>query len=159
MRCLLFRALAFLGLWLVISGFSTSDLVVGLAVAVIAAFSSARLLPCAGFRLNLLACVEMVLGLPLQIAVAGIDIARRALHPDLPLSPGFIEYTSHFPEGVSRNAFTALVSMQPGSVPIAGHKGGDFMIHCLDDTRPVGAAVAADEARLSRAFGLDRARG
>ncbi|PPD44042.1 MAG: sodium:proton antiporter [Methylocystis sp.] len=159
MRCFLLRSLVFLGLWLVISGVSTSDLALGLAVAVIAAFASARLLPCTGVRLNPRACVEMALGLPFQIAVAGIEIARRALHPKLPLSPGFIEYTSHLPEGVSRNAFTALVSMQPGSVPIAGHKGGDILIHCLDDTRPVGAAVEADEAKLSRAFGLDRTRG
>ena len=119
MRCLSFRVLAFLGLWLAISGFSTSDLAIGLAVAIFAAWVSVRLLPCAGIRLNLRACVEMALRLPFQVAVAGIDIARRALHPDLPLRPGFIEYTSHLPDGVSRSVFTVLVSMQPGAVPIA----------------------------------------
>lgn len=155
----LVRVLTFLGLWLVISGFSSSDLAIGLAAAVIAAWVGSRLLPSDAIRLNLRACVQLALRLPFQIAVAGMDIARRALHPDLPLKPGFIEYTSHLPEGVSRNAFTVLVSMQPGSVPIAGHRRGDFMIHCLDETRPVGAALEADEARLSRAFGLDRARG
>jgi multicomponent Na+:H+ antiporter subunit E len=101
----------------------------------------------------------MALWLPLQIAVAGIDIARRALHPRLPLRPGFIEYRSHIPAGVSRSAFTVFVSMQPGAVPIQTDRNGDFMIHCLDDTLPIAAALEADEARLSKAFGLDNAHG
>jgi multicomponent Na+:H+ antiporter subunit E len=154
-----FRALAFLGLWLVTSGFSISDLVLGLAVAVIAAITSGRLLPTAGVRLSPRGCVELALRLPLQIGIAGVDIARRALSPDLPLRPGFVGYTSHLPDGMPRRAFTVVVSMQPGSVPIAGHRSGDFIIHCIDDTLPIEAALRADEARLSRAFGLDRGDG
>jgi multicomponent Na+:H+ antiporter subunit E len=159
MMRLWFRALTFLGLWLVISGFSISDLVLGLAVAVIAAFTSVRLLPGAGVRLSLRGCVELILRLPLQIGIAGADIARRALTPDLPLRPGFVEYTSHLPDGVPRRVFAIVISMQPGSAPIAGHRSGDFIIHCIDDTLPVSAGLRADESRLSRAFGLDRADG
>lgn len=159
MRCLWSRVLAFLGLWLIISGVSASDLAVGLVAALAAACASIRLLPCVDVRLNLRACARMALRLPLQIAVAGADIARRALHPALPLHPGFIRYASRLPEGLPRSAFTILVSMQPGSVPIAGHRSNDFVIHCIDDTLPVGAALEADEARLSTASGLDRAHG
>lgn len=159
MRCLWSRGLAFLGLWLIISGVSASDLAVGLVAALAAACASVRLLPCVDAPLNLRACVEMTLQLPFPIVVAGADIARRALHPALPLHPGFIRYASRLPEGLPRSAFTVLVSMQPGSVPIAGHRSDSFTIHCIDDTRPVGAALEADEARLSTAFGLDRAHG
>jgi multicomponent Na+:H+ antiporter subunit E len=159
MRCLWFRVLAFLGLWLAISGVSSSDFAIGLAVAIFAAWVSVRLLPCADIRFNLRACVEMALRLPFQVAVAGIDIARRAFHPDLPLRPGFVAYTSHLPDGVSRNIFTVLVSLQPGTVPIAADRNGDFRIHCLDDTLPVAAALEADEAQLSKAFGLEGVRG
>lgn len=159
MRCFFSRSTLFLCLWFVIGGFSGPDFVIGLAAAVIAAVASVRLSPCSSVRFNLRACIGMSLRLPLQALDAGMDVARRALHPDLPIRPGFIQYTSDFPEGAARSVFTALVSMQPGSVPIPADRSGDFSVHCLDDSRPVAAALAADEARLKSALSLERAHG
>jgi multicomponent Na+:H+ antiporter subunit E len=155
MNCFWHRLLGFLSLWLVISGASAAELAVGLPVAVIAAAVSIRFLPCAPMRLNLRECVVIALRLPYQACAAGLDIALRALHPKPPLRPGFIRYHSQLPEGALQSAFTVLVSMQPGSVPIAVGRDCDFMVHCLDETRPVGDALAADEARLAKAAGLD----
>jgi multicomponent Na+:H+ antiporter subunit E len=159
MKCHFFRALFFLGVWLVISGFSPSGFAVGLAAAIAAAVVSARLLPCAGTRIRLRACGEMALRLPIQSAIAGFNVARRAFRPQLPMRPGFVVYTSRLPEGVSRSIFTVLVSMQPGSVPIAADRNGDFAVHCLDDKQPIGAALAADEVRVARVFDLERRHG
>ena len=139
---------------LVIGGFSGPDFVIGLAAAVIAAVASVRLSPCSSFQFDLRACVGMFLRLFLQSLAAGMDVARRALHPDLPIRPGFIQCTSELPEGAARSAFTVLVSMQPGSVPIPARQKWRFMVHCLDDTLPVGAALDADEARLRRGVWL-----
>jgi multicomponent Na+:H+ antiporter subunit E len=159
MRCLSTRTLVFLFLWFSVSGVSAADFAVGLATAILAGLASVRLLPCSGVRINFGNCLEIAVRLPFQAFTAGTDIARRALHPDLPLRPGFIRYTSHLPEGSSRNVFTALVSMQPGSVPIAIGRDDDFVVHCLDLGLPVGAALAADEARLRKALGMESARG
>jgi len=101
----------------------------------------------------------MALRLPIQSAVAGIDAARRAFHPQLPMRPGFIVYTSQLPEGAPRSIFTVLVSMQPGSVPIAADRNGDFAVHCLDNKQPIGTALAADEVRVARAFDLESRHG
>jgi multicomponent Na+:H+ antiporter subunit E len=159
MRCLPTRTLGFLFLWFSVSGVSAADFAIGLGTAILAAIASVRLMPCSDVPVNFAKCLEIAVRLPFQAFVAGTNIARRALHPALPLRPGFIRYASHLPEGSPRNAFAALVSMQPGSVPIATGRDDDFIVHCLDLDLPVGAALAADEARLRKALGLESARG
>ena len=89
-----------------------------------------------------------------QSVVAGLDVARRALDPRLPLRPGFVTYPVGFPPGTARNAFTTLTSLLPGTVP-AGEEGGAVLYHCLDVDQPVVSQLAAEEAALSRALGDD----
>jgi multicomponent Na+:H+ antiporter subunit E len=90
----------------------------------------------------------------IQSIVAGIDVARRALDPRLPLRPGFVSYPVCFPPGPARNAFTSLTSLLPGTVP-AGDDGEHLVYHCLDVDQPVVAQLAAEETALSRAVGDD----
>ena len=86
-----------------------------------------------------------------QSVVAGMDVARRALDPRLPLRPGFVTYPVRFPPGTARNAFAALTSLLPGTVP-AGDEDGQLVYHCLDVDQPVVSQLAAEEAALSRAL-------
>jgi multicomponent Na+:H+ antiporter subunit E len=89
-----------------------------------------------------------------QSIVAGVDVARRALDPRLPLRPGFVAYPVRFPPGTARNAFTTLTSLLPGTVP-AGEENGQLVYHCLDVDQPVASQLAAEEAALSRAIRHD----
>ena len=85
--------------------------------------------------------------------LAGADVARRALDPKLPLDPGFMRYPSGLPPGTARNAFTALMSLLPGTVPVGSDQNGALVIHCLDVRQPVAAQLAAEEALLVRIIG------
>jgi hypothetical protein len=87
----------------------------------------------------------------LQSVIGGLDVARRALDPRLPLRPGLVAYPVHFPPGMTRNVFTTLTSLLPGTVP-TGEDNGQLVYHCLDVNQPVASQLAAEEAALSRAL-------
>jgi multicomponent Na+:H+ antiporter subunit E len=154
LRGSLARAAGFLGFWLILSGFTLADLVVGSLAAVMATWASLRLLPSGQRRFRPIALTRLVLRFLYQSIVAGIDVARRALDPRLPLRPGFVSYPVCFPPGPARNAFTSLTSLLPGTVP-AGDDGEHLVYHCLDVDQPVVAQLAAEETALSRAVGDD----
>ncbi len=83
--------------------------------------------------------------------VAGVDVARRALDPRLPLHPGFVAYPTRLSRGVRRNVFTTLTSLLPGTVP-TGQEDDLILYHCLDVGQPVVEELAAEEAALVRAL-------
>ena len=88
-----------------------------------------------------------------QAVVAGFDVAWRALHPRLPLQPGFVTYQPLYPPGTRRNAFCAVTSLLPGTLPSGPAAEGGLLIHCLDQTQPVTDQLAVEEALLARTFG------
>jgi multicomponent Na+:H+ antiporter subunit E len=57
------------------------------------------------------------------------------------------------PPGLIRDAFCALASLLPGTVPSGSDEDGVLLVHCLDVGQPVLAQLAEDEARLARALG------
>jgi multicomponent Na+:H+ antiporter subunit E len=157
MLCLFCRTLVLLVTWSIISGITKGDLAIGVVTAAAAALVSVRLAPCASAYPNLAACVMIALRLPMKAMVAGADVARRALHPGLPLAPGFIPYKCSLSQGPGRNAYSALVSMLPGSVPIEINRDGDFLIHCLDAKLSVAEGLAREEAEFRTALSLENA--
>jgi multicomponent Na+:H+ antiporter subunit E len=147
------RALAFFVLWATLIGTSPLNLLVGLPAAAAATWASLSLLP-AGRRPVSPAGVMLLLArVPYQSLVAGIDVARRALSPDMPLQPGFISYATRLPPGPAPNAFRALVSLQPGTLPVSIEADGDILVHCLDTREPVAAQLAAEENLFIRLVG------
>ena len=146
----LLRATAFLLLWLVLAGADPADLVAGAVAVVAGTWTSLRLLPPGSARVSPVALAHLAC----QSVIAGADVARRAFDPRLPLRPGFVRYPVRFPPGPARNAFTALTSLLPGTVP-AGEEHGQLLYHCLDIDQPVASQLAAEEAALSRALGHD----
>ena len=150
----LLRVAAFLALWTILCGTSSADLVLGTLVALLATWTSLRLLPPGQRRLRPIALTQLVLRFLRQSVGAGIDVAWRALHPRLPLHPGFVTYPVRFAPGTTRNVFTALTSLLPGTVPAGDGRGG-LLYHCLDTDQPVVSQLAAEEAALRRVFGDD----
>ena len=147
----LIRAIGFFGFWLILSGFKLADVPIGALAAVIATWASLWLLPPGQGSLRPVALGRLVLRFLGQSIAAGIDVAWRALDPRLPLRPGFVAYPVRFPPGTARNAFTALTSLLPGTVP-AGDDGGQLVYHCLDVDQPVVSQLAEEEAALARAL-------
>ncbi len=147
------RAVGFLGVWVVLSGYALVDLLPGVIAALAATWSSLHLLPPGPNRMQPLALTKVALRFLRQSLLAGADVARRALDPKLPLDPGFIRYSTGLPPGTARNAFTALMSLLPGTVPVGSDQSGALVIHCLDIWQPVAAQLAAEEALLVRVMG------
>jgi multicomponent Na+:H+ antiporter subunit E len=147
------RAIGFLGVWVILSGYALVDLVPGVIAALAATWVSLRLLPSGPNRLEPLALSKVALRFLRESVLAGADVARRALDPKLPLDPGFIPYSTGLPSGTARNAFTALMSLLPGTVPVGSDQSGGLVIHCLDIRQPVAAQLAAEEALFVRVIG------
>jgi len=150
-RATIARAIWFLVLWLALAGANPTDLVAGAASVVAATWTSLHLLPPDGSRRSPTAIARLALRFLCESVVAGVDVARRALDPRLPLRPGFVTYPVRFPPGRARNAFTILTSLLPGTVP-AGEDKGRLMYHCLDVAHPVASQLAAEEAALAGTF-------
>jgi multicomponent Na+:H+ antiporter subunit E len=146
------RALLYFGVWIVIDQSARpSHLLVGALASVAAAWVSVTLLPPAGGSVRLGALVRLLPRFLWQSLVAGVDVARRAFDPRLPLNPGLVVYRPQLPPGSARSLFTAYTSLLPGTVPCGDGDGG-VVYHCLDISQPIVEQLAAEEARLSRAI-------
>jgi multicomponent Na+:H+ antiporter subunit E len=152
-RSVVRRAIGFLVVWVVLSGYALVDLVPGVIAALAATWVSLRLLPSGPNLMQPLALSKIALRFLRESLLAGADVARRALDPKLPLDPGFIRYSTGLPPGTARNAFTAVMSLLPGTVPVGPDQSGALVIHCLDIGQPVAAQLAAEEALLVRVMG------
>ena len=153
------RAAIFFVFWLILSGTKPADFVVGALTAIAATWVSLLLLPAGQWRLNPVALTRLVLRFPLQSITAGIDVAWRAFARRPPLRPGFVVYRSRLPSGATRNAFTTLTSLLPGTLPCGADERGDLVIHCLDVDQPVLEQLGAEEVLLLEVLGGGRSDG
>ena len=146
------RALLYFGLWIVIDqSAKPANLFFGVLAAAAATWASAKLLPPSTGHVRLGALLLRLPRFLWQSLVAGVDVARRAFSPRLPLQPGFVDYPVGLPRGVARNAFGAISSLLPGSVPTAET---DTVIeyHALDLGQPVVESLAAEERAYAAAL-------
>jgi multicomponent Na+:H+ antiporter subunit E len=98
------RATWFAALWLVLSRAQPAGLPAGAVAVVAATWTSLKLLPAGAWRLAPGALLRAVARFLRQSVVAGVDVARRALDPRLPLQPGFVTCLMRAPPGAARSA-------------------------------------------------------
>jgi multicomponent Na+:H+ antiporter subunit E len=141
------RRLAFFGvLWLILTG--GEAMLLSVAVVPTASWLSVRLLP-AGRPMRFFALLAMAPGFLGRSLLGGIDVARRALDPRLPLDPGWVEVAVDLPDG-GKVALGGELSLMPGTLA-AGSDRGRLLVHVLDRKQDVEGAVRTEEAGLSRA--------
>jgi multicomponent Na+:H+ antiporter subunit E len=146
------RAALLFGIWIVIDqSAKPGNLVVGVLATVAATWLSLKLLPPAGGRVRVGALVALLPRFLWQSLVAGVDVARRAFSPSLPLAPGFVDYPVSLPRGSARNAFELISSLLPGSVP-TDEDERSIEYHCLDVEQPVVEQLAAEEQAYAKAL-------
>ena len=149
-----FRTAGLFVLWLALARWSVADMVAGLLAAALAGWASLTLLPPRpGRSRSLPALLQLALRFPGQSLAAGIDVARRALAPGLPLRPGFVLCRVGLRDETGRSAFRAFMSLQPGSIPVEDQPDGKLLIHCLDTQQPVEVNWRENEALFARAIG------
>lgn len=152
-RSALVRAGVFFCFWVIMAGTKPADLAAGLIAALIATAVSLMLLPPGQGRIRPLLLGVLALRFLRQSVVAGFDVAWRALHPRLPLRPGFVVHESQLPVGPARDAFCTMTSLLPGTLPTDVTGSDGILIHCLDTGLPVTAQLAAEEGLFDRALG------
>jgi multicomponent Na+:H+ antiporter subunit E len=139
------RALLFFGLWLVIDqSAKPGNLLFGIAATAGATWTSLWLLPPDTGRVRIGTLLRLLPRFLWNSLVAGVDVARRAFSPSLPLNPGFVDYPVVLPRGSARNAFELISSLLPGSVP-TDETEGLIEYHCLDVKQPVVEQLAVEE--------------
>lgn len=151
-RTALARGAGFLAVWIVLIGTAPSDLAVGLLTAAAAAWTSLALLPPGPHRVRLIVLLRLFPRFLWKSVVAGVDVARRALDPRLPLRTGFVPYPARFRNRTSRNAFATYTSLLPGTLPVEDD-GETLLYHCLDIDQPVAAELASEETVLVQVIG------
>lgn len=157
MRTAIVRGAGFLVLWVVLIGLDPTDAVVGVFTAAAATWVSLRLLPPGSHRLRLAALPRLALRFLWQSVIAGVDVARRAFDPRMPLKTGFVLYPTRYPRGPGRNAFASMTSLLPGTVPAEDDAQG-LLYHCLDVEQPIAEQLASEEQALSRTLPHPTAR-
>lgn len=144
----LIRGAGYFVLWMLLIGVYPADLLVGLIAATTAAGISIRLMPPERHHVRLLAVPRYLGHFAWQSVLGGIDVARRAFSPSMPMNPGLVRYSPQCPRGGTRNALASLSSLLPGTLTV---DDGDtvMLYHCLDLDQPVQEQLGAEEAAVA----------
>jgi multicomponent Na+:H+ antiporter subunit E len=134
------------------------DVAMGVFATACATWASLRLLPPAAGSLRFRALLALLPHFLWESVVGGIDVARRAFSPRMPLAPGYVKCPLDFPPGMARNTFATITSLMPGAVP-AGEDEDALLYHCLDTTQPVVEQMWEEERLLARALVAGRRHG
>ncbi len=138
-------------IWIVLTAGGPGSLTVGVPVILAAALASAFLLP------RLPWSPRGILGFAAYFLVqsvrGGVDVARRALHPALPIDPAVIEYRFRIAGELPRVALTNTISLLPGTLG-ADMDDSHLYVHTLDRQRDIQGDIAIAEQRVASLFGL-----
>ena len=134
------------GVWIVLAGAEAKALAVGAVAVPVATWLSFRLLPLRQHLVlwRLARHVPAFLGGSL---LGGLDVARRALSPAMPLAPGWVEVPVRLRDG-GRVAMGAELSLMPGTLA-AGARGDRLLVHLLDTEAGFERAIPRKEAAIA----------
>ena len=144
------RGAVFFGLWLVLTGAEPLGLPFGLIATLCATHASMRLWPPVPGTFVPSALPRLALTMLRQSFSAGWDVALRAFANPPRLAPGVIEVPLAIPPGPSRDAFRALASLAPGSLPLEDQPDGGLRLHALDLAMPLEKDLAETKAAFAR---------
>lgn len=89
-----------------------------------------------------------------QSVCGGADVAWRALHPALPLQPGFLDFRMRLEPEPARVFFVWIVSLLPGTA-VTDWSGDTATIHVLDQSdAQLESKLRELEERVAEVFGV-----
>jgi multicomponent Na+:H+ antiporter subunit E len=158
-RTALARGVAFFALWMVLmQSTKPADLAIGALATFGATWLSLHLLAPTAGHLRFGSLLALLPHFIWESVLAGIDVARRAFDPRLPLRTGFVNCPLDFPPGLARNTFATITSLMPGAVP-ADATDDSLIYHSLDTAQPVVETLWKEEKLLARALIAGRRHG
>lgn len=138
-------------LWWILAGSHADSWLLGVPVIVLASYLAHRLAPAGHTQIRWLAVPGFMVYFTWQSIVAGADVARRTLHPSLPLKPGFADIDLTLPEGAPRVFFGAVISLLPGTL-CAELTNSGVRLHVLDTSADIEADCRKTEKAIARLF-------
>ncbi len=150
-QVLLVRGALFAVLWWILSGGDHQSWWVGAPVVFVAVIVSRWLLPAVP-----LSWWELVKFTPLFLwrsVLGGLDVAKRALGPQLAISPRLLRYRLRLPDRLPRVALLNIMSLLPGTLS-AALEGDDLLVHVLDGEGDTLAELQALEQQVARLSGV-----
>ena len=99
--------------------------------------------------------MELVRGVPLDAYCDQhrLDVAQRALGPQLAISPRLLRYRLRLPDRLPRVALLNIMSLLPGTLS-AALEGDDLLVHVLDGEGDTLAELQALEQQVARLSGV-----
>ncbi len=146
------RAVLFALLWWILTDGAVGSWLVGAPVVLCAALVSALLLP--AFSCSLTGIIRFVPFFLWRSLHGGVDVAKRALHPRLPISPALFDYRWRLPPGLPRVFMANTVSLLPGTLSAALNEKY-LRVHVLDETTAFAEALEVLEQKVAGVFGLE----
>lgn len=147
------RAAIFAMLWWMLTGGDAPSWIVGGPVVLVATALSLSLRPEQSWRWRLAGVLPMGWFFLRQSLRGGFDVARRALHPRLPLNPGVLRFNTRLPAGSARLFFIGLISLLPGTL-VLGIEEAVLEIHALAVGPSAELGLRALEERVAGLFGF-----
>ncbi len=142
----LHRTVLLAGIWAVLTGAEPKGLVVGALAVPAAVWMSLRLMP-AGPPLRPVRLARHLAGFLAGSVRGGLDVARRAVAPAMPLSPGWVAVPLAQPPG-ARAAIGGELSLMPGTLA-AGSRGEALLVHLVDTEAGFERAIPARAQALA----------
>ncbi|MFO7576367.1 MAG: Na+/H+ antiporter subunit E [Pelovirga sp.] len=115
--------------WILTGGGPSTWLIGGLTIALVLVLPAPPLH--SSWRLSLPGLVRFIPYFLLQSLRGGLDVARRAFSPRLPLHPALLEYPLSLPPGSARIFLLNSVSLLPGTLS-ADLQDDCLLVHVLD---------------------------
>ncbi len=152
LRAWLIRLVLFSLVWWILTDGAIDSWSVGIPVVLIATLTSVMLMPPLSWSLRgMLFFIPYFLWHSIR---GGVDVARRALHPQLPIAPRLLDYRFRLPVGLPRVFMADIVSLLPGTLSV--ELGDEFLrVHVLDETSAIKEELNMLENRLADIFGLE----
>jgi len=145
------RAVLFALIWWALSGGVLNSWLIGMPVVMLATWVSVVLQP--SYTWSLIGFVRFIPFFLWHSLHGGVDVARRALHPRLPISPEIYEHLWQLPPGLPRVFMANTVSLLPGT--LSAELGEERLcVHILDKTGGFAAELSTIEAHVASVFGL-----
>ena len=148
-KSVFFRLVLFALVWWVLVDGAADSWLIGLPVTVFSTLLSVLLLPPTSW--SLLGIARFIPFFIWQSIRGGFDVASRAMHPKLPISPGLYDYPLQLPAGLPRVFMANVASLLPGTLSVeldVTH----LRVHALDKTGAFAEQFSVLENKLALIF-------
>ncbi len=140
-------------LWKICTGYDPSSWILGIPAAGLFTWFSLTQAE-SNYRIRFRALPAFLVYFLSQSVLTGLDVAKRALHPEREINPGFCTYPARLPPGSPRALFANMISLLPGTLSWS-LVDGVHKVHLLSGHPMILEELAILESRVGKLFGLD----